>query len=688
MSTEPYSLSQQADETLDQIERLVQQTATLAREDVAHEAFFTSLLSSALKAVAGEAAAAWLRPREGEPVRLQHHLGLSAPGMDRAAERQHAVLMQQVVERNEPLLIEPGGGLDPASTGGPLHAEAGWHDSEFANPTPCLLACSPIVAEGEPAGLLEVFLEAGASPQAEHGYLRLVSVFADLAGDYLRNCQLRTLRVAQARRAEEIEFARHVHASLDLRKTAYVVANQARHFLKCDRVSVLLRERGRNRLFAVSGSDAIERRSSHLRKLERLAASVLATGESCWHGEGSEEHYPDLEAALASYQDESHARSLAVLPLTASQPEAEGSGGENAPAPLGALIIEQFERDRLEPEQQQRAAYAAEHAGLALHNARAHADRPLATLSSWLAAIRAQFYLDRLPRTAALSFAAVAVVAALCTVPADFEIEARGALQPELRRDIFAPTNGEIEQLHVHHGQQVERGDVLAVLRDPELEIEFQRVDGEIKTARQRLAALEASRVGNRRATSEQQHEYQRLTAEAEELKELLAGLERQHELLRTQREKLTLRSPLAGRVVTWNLETRLENRPVQRGHALMRIADESGPWVLELNVPDFHVGHVLDAQGQQEGPLPVTFVLATDPSRRYEGHVEQVAMITEAKQSELPMVDVVVALEHEALPRLRPGATAIARIACGRRSLGYVWLHDSVDAVRTWLML
>jgi hypothetical protein len=35
-----------------------------------------------------------------------------------------------------------------------------------------------------------------------------------------------------------------------------------------------------------------------------------------------------------------------------------------------------------------------------------------------------------------------------------------------------------------------------------------------------------------------------------------------------------------------------------------------------------------------------------------------------------------------------RPGATVVARIHCGRRSLGFVWLHEFWEAIRLRLFL
>jgi hypothetical protein len=42
--------------------------------------------------------------------------------------------------------------------------------------------------------------------------------------------------------------------------------------------------------------------------------------------------------------------------------------------------------------------------------------------------------------------------------------------------------------------------------------------------------------------------------------------------------------------------------------------------------------------------------------------------------------------LSAGATRELRPGVTARAEIACGRKPIGYVWLHDIWDAAIEWL--
>jgi hypothetical protein len=55
------------------------------------------------------------------------------------------------------------------------------------------------------------------------------------------------------------------------------------------------------------------------------------------------------------------------------------------------------------------------------------------------------------------------------------------------------------------------------------------------------------------------------------------------------------------------------------------------------------------------------------------------------------PVVILKVALDEDELRNgassdLRPGVSARAKIACGRKPLGYVWLHDIWDAAIEWL--
>jgi hypothetical protein len=221
------------------------------------------------------------------------------------------------------------------------------------------------------------------------------------------------------------------------------------------------------------------------------------------------------------------------------------------------------------------------------------------------------------------------------------------------------------------------------------LELQQRRVEGERQTAQKRLEALAAGRLGKRFTTDEELQEYRRLTAEEAEVKAELAGLAEQQKILEQQAAQLTVKSPIAGEVLTWDVANLLMARPVARGQSLLTIAEVSGPWVLELQLPDEQAGHVLvayQAAQAEKQQVPVEYMLATRPGEKLQGHIQAIAQSTEADRDNRPSVRVTIALDDKQLPELRPGATTVAMIDCGQHPLGYVWLHDLIDTVRTWL--
>ena len=45
------------------------------------------------------------------------------------------------------------------------------------------------------------------------------------------------------------------------------------------------------------------------------------------------------------------------------------------------------------------------------------------------------------------------------------------------------------------------------------------------------------------------------------------------------------------------------------------------------------------------------------------------------------------VAIDKEELPQRRPGATVTAHVHCGKRPLGYVWLHEAIAFVQSKIL-
>jgi hypothetical protein len=112
-------------------------------------------------------------------------------------------------------------------------------------------------------------------------------------------------------------------------------------------------------------------------------------------------------------------------------------------------------------------------------------------------------------------------------------------------------------------------------------------------------------------------------------------------------------------------------------------LMDETGAWQLELDISERRMGHLQRAQQDGSDPLPVEFVMASDPTRTFRAEVREVATRSELDPQTGSVVRVVAVPEpHPELSR-RIGADVQARIHCGRRSLAYVLFGDVVEFVQ-----
>ncbi len=651
-----------SDITLQDLDDLLDQVARLAGSDSSPQAFHLQLLDRAVRGLAAVGGAVWMRSRVGE-WQIDARVDLSGQRLvESLADAQpHRDLLDAVIQNRQARIVLP---------------QAGAAAGPGANPTEFLLLVCPIAPgdDGQPAGVLEIAQRPGGAPSSQQGYLRLLEALCELAADFHRQRRLRMLQELAASAGRVDDLAAAVHRSLDLLATATAVANEGRRLIECDRLSVAVRRGNSFRLLAVSGLETLDRRANLVRRLEDLTGAVVAAGEPFWFAGKVDALAPQIAGPLHAWQDESHARSLVIVPLRTGGAEESSADARETGA---ALVAECFSGDPPDDAYRQRVAIVCRHAELALENAREYEDFPFYRLLCSLKGARWFIEARRLPKTLAVAAALVLAVVALAVIPADFEIEGRGVLQPQDRQNVFARSDGIVSEVHTEHGQKCHAGDVLVVMTKSQLDFELSRVMGETQTARKRLASVEAARLDGSPQTAADREKYNQLTAEEEELQELLRSLGQQHEVLKAQSEDLVVKSPLDGQVVTWNVRQLLESRPVQRGQVLLQVADLDGPWVLEVEVPDDRVGHVLEAQQSTRKDLPVSFMLATEPGAVYRGAIQKVALATDVRPPETANVLITVGIDRDQVSQLRPNATALCRIDCGRRSLGFVWFHS-----------
>lgn len=548
-----------------------------------------------------------------------------------------------------------------------------------ANPTTGALLLVPLVLEDEVRGVVELCLPQTPIGEALQKLPGLVQSAQAVIVAYERRRREQNA-AARAALVDEIErFTQAAHEQLSVRHTAYAVVNDGRRLIGCDRLTILVRRGRRYDVVAVSGLEVVETRSQAAKLLSRLAATVAETGEPMWQLGRNDELPPQIRTALGDYVDDAHVRGVAVLPLLA---KADPRHPQRKPQRLGVLVLEQIEDVTVVPGRVERAELVAAHAATALANALEHEAIPLLPL--WRLAARARNLLAPGTRrkTWAVVTLAVAALLMLKFVPADFALSAKGTLQPALRQHVFAPLDGTVHTIHIQHGQRVEAGQLLVELRNTDLDVALADVVGQRTAAGEQLLSVErALYEDSTKLGGEERH---RLASQRSELKQKLVALDEQLRLQRRKREQLRVTSPIAGEVTTWNVEQLLQSRPVRQGQVLVDVAAVDGPWELELQVPEDGIGHLLRAQQEQGAALRVHYRLAADPDYDRTAQVNEVHYAAEVRDEEGNTVLVRTVLDDANLPPLRPGAEAAAKVYCGSRALGYVWLHDAVDFVRT----
>ena len=677
-----------------QIYAIVDEVAALARGNVEEKKFASEMLERILQAMESVGGLVWIIGADGraEPI---CHAGIEAVGITASGEAQenHLKLVQALLG-NPTGLVVPGGASLTGPDGGPL----------AVNESPYTLVAAPIDRGGTRAGLIEVF-QHPQDPRTEDGYLTFVTRMAAVAGDYLERREMASLDVQQAALAQVERFSRAVHESLEPIATAFTLANEARRIIGCDRVGVLVKRGRRLRLEAVSGQESVERRANEVQAIEALARVVARAGEPLWHPDPARELPPQIEEELENYVDESHTKALAIIPLEKPRPtpvvkpggvdavavaKAEAAPAR-APEPIAVLVVEWFKSDLFDPAQKARVELVAEHGRVALANALAHTSLPLYPLINLVGKSRVLTTARNLPRTVLAGLGLVAGIAALVFVPAELRLEGKGTLEPVQRRDVFAGIDGVVETIApgVEHGGLVKEGQSLAKLRNTEVDVAITDVLGRKASSEEQLRATRQSLLEDQKISAD---EKVRLEGRVRQFQREIESLEEQRRLWEARRADLVVKSPIEGVVVTWQVRDRLLLRPVEKGQVLLSVADKTGPWELEVHMPDDRLGHVnraLAAAREAGRDLEVDYILATDPGTRHRGTVREIHEQAEVRgdHGNTVLVRVTIDPERHEKEALGAGASVTARIACGKRSLGYVWFHDVLAFIRTQIL-
>ncbi|MBN1852457.1 MAG: biotin/lipoyl-binding protein [Pirellulales bacterium] len=546
---------------------------------------------------------------------------------------------------------------------------------------PSIIAC-PIITDGQPWGALAFFVAPDVPQAAQHGFLRFGLAVADLACHYQHQTARDRLIAMASSRSRYDNYCIAAYGAWSLRDVAFHVVNEGRLLLDCDRLSLAIFRGRRSRVMAVSGVAEIGRGNEQIIRLQRLVDAVAKLGQPFFYTDDSRNLAPQVEQAIAHYLDESTARSIAIIPLIVANPDSlnQSAVGRNSPSrqyrPVGALIVEQFTlrpiHDMTEP-----LLSMSRHAAIAVDRALRIHQVPLLAPLLWRMGSARRFGAGWLTKWIWGIAGILVLCAAFSFIRTDFNITVRGELRPINERHVFAPADGIVTDLLIEHGQEVKSGDILLTLRSTEIDFESAKIRGELLTAQQRLVTIQAGRLQALSTDERTDREINQLSADELTLRKRISNLNEAYRILERQQEQLHIHSPIPGTVLTWNVAQKLNARPVRCGQILLSVGNLDGPWMLRLRVPDDLIGHIQTAIDRDGSPLDVSFVMATSPRKSYQARTRQIGIATQVdRPNDEPVVFLTADFDREEVRELRPGASVVAKVHCGRASYLYVWLH------------
>lgn len=497
--------------------------------------------------------------------------------------------------------------------------------------SPVLTAGIPVF--GQLTAVLRIVRPSGTDNGFSDGQQDALHQLAEAAGTAIGAARrLAASREESSARARELgvvtEMSREITATLDLDRVLRSAVNLASHVLTFDRGAIALYERGQCDIRAVAGSDQVDSKSPALQDLALRAAWAAGHGEQFYLSD-RDDPGSDAERMFAQIFGSDLARDGVGSGLYLPLKDEEGV--------IGLLLFE-AERTDFAPEHQRKLGeILANQTTVAVRNARLYHEVPMAGALGALAA-RKQALLA-MPRRRRAFYAAGAVLTVALLTMIRWPLRVVGAdpvLRPLARADIRPTISGVIDRVFVREGAAVARGAPIAHLHDDEL-----RADRDAALARVQAAERSAAMAAARRDAASERLERTQLEA-----------LRRDADVLDEELDAATLRSPVAGLVLTPRPEERI-GTDVNAGD-LVVVVGRTDSLELELGVPEEDVTrvHVGDE---------VRLRVPAWPQRTFAGRVRAIAPVGVGGADTVHFPVRAIVANEDGL--LRPGMAAYARV-------------------------
>ena len=526
----------------------------------------------------------------------------------------------------------------------------------------------PIEVENEERKIISLTICDSLDSRLAKVYCDLCDAVGDIAVNFERRLAARNQQQRFAKLEAFVQLQKNSSESLELERVGFNLTNDCRSFLNASRVWLFSTD-GRLKLVACSSVNAVNPRSRSFRNLESVVAGSIRLEEPVSHVAGEMGNSNGVQ--VAEYVDTESLNGVYVRLL--KRPKSLTHDG--------VLVVEFFE-----PHDPMSVLNSLNNivpcVESAVSNAVEFKKIPFRQTLQKIRWLTDKLRLQALPKTLVFLATLCGLAAAAFLVQADFEIEVIGELRPVIERNVFAPVDSTVDKVFVDYGDVVSKGQAIASLVSNDYDLKIDSLQNDLSAAQK---GLEANQILHAQASNEGKDSLylSQLTAEMEQARLEIDAISQEVAWFQEKADKLEVKAPVAGTVVSRDVKMSLLKRPVNAGNQLLTIADTGDQWRIVFEVPDREFGYLLNAKRQNDvQDWYVKYRFQSDLETTHKSIIERTDENNSFDSDGNAFVKayVPIANKEESGNQYRVGQTVIGKVNCGRKSLFYIWTRDVRD--------
>jgi len=577
-----------------------------------------------------EAINVWL-VNPDESIQLMHQSGYDATCAEGATQLPGGGVAGDVSNNGEAVLIDD-------ENDERLRARNSGHEGGAV----VSLLTVPIIDRESLVGVIEAVNKKDGTPFDEDDLFALTSV-TETASTALHNASL----LLAERKVEILEtlvtVSHEITSTLNLERMLQTIVNAPQAVIPYERAAIVLEQRGKFKLSAVSGVTQLNLDAPEIAPLNEILQWAALSEEIVHvrqHGDEIDSSREETRAKFRRYFEETGVRGFYAMPLN------DDTGR------VGLLGMESCDPDFLGPAHIEILQVLAGQATVALRNAQMYKEVPFISVLEPVLARKRKFMAMEKKRRAVILSLVAAFVLFLVIFPLPMRVEGDAVVAPLRRVQVQPEFEGVVGKVFVHEGERVAGGQVLAEMEAWDYTSALAEAEAKYQSALLKMNRSLASSDGSEAGMQRVQADYWK--AEVARAKEMLS--------------KTELRSPIDGVVATPHVEN-FAGRHLEDGQSFAEVVDTSSAFV-DVAVDEADAG--LLRTGSQAAVKLNSYAMRT-----FHGEVAVVSPKAVAEGDSIVLFARVLVPNPDGA--LRTGMEGRGKVSAGWRPAGYVLFRRPV---------